>query len=94
MQALLYRNCKDALLLRSCRLQVVEPFVEYVRQDAEPKLLARSAAVGFFLGLCPVVGEAPSTPSLHMFYAQLEVGTDLLWLSSFHASDHEHRESI
>lgn len=38
-------------------LQVTDPFVAYCKQDAEPDILARSFAVGFSLGLCPIVGE-------------------------------------
>ncbi|KAK9844817.1 hypothetical protein WJX74_007223 [Apatococcus lobatus] len=38
------------------RFKVADPFVAYCKQDAEPDILARSFAVGFSLGLCPVVG--------------------------------------
>ena len=38
---------------------MTDPFIAYCEQDAEPDILARSFAVGFSLGLCPVVGEHP-----------------------------------
>ncbi|CAL8471804.1 g11346 [Coccomyxa elongata] len=44
-------NCKGWF-----QRKVADPFWSYLQQGAEPRVLARSAAVGFNIGLCPLVG--------------------------------------
>ena len=37
-------------------LQTVDPLLAYARAGTSPRILARSLALGFALGLCPIVG--------------------------------------
>ena len=37
--------------------QVADPFWSYLKQGAEPRILARSAAIGFNIGVCPLIGD-------------------------------------
>lgn len=38
------------------RIQVAEPVAGWLQEGAEPGTLARSAGIGFSLGLCPLMG--------------------------------------
>ena len=40
-------------------MQVVTPFLEYLRQDTDAAVLSRSSTLGLILGLCPIVGMHP-----------------------------------
>ena len=37
--------------------QVTDPFWSYLKQGANPSKLSRSAAVGFSIGICPLIGK-------------------------------------
>ena len=37
-------------------VQVTDPFWSYLKQGATPIKLSRSAAVGFSIGICPLIG--------------------------------------
>lgn len=55
--------------------QVADPFWSYLKQGAEPRVLARSAAVGFNIGLCPLVGEIYLNRGDLLFAAQHMITT-------------------
>lgn len=54
------RSCLSVFRLASTAesacLQVLDPGSEYIKNGAEPRTLAASAAVGFCNGLCPLLG--------------------------------------
>ena len=43
-------------LTRTLPPQTVDPLLDYARAGTSPRILARSLALGFALGLCPIVG--------------------------------------
>lgn len=45
-------------------LQVTDPFWSYLKQGATPIKLSRSAAVGFSIGICPLIGAYLPTLAL------------------------------
>lgn len=55
-------------------VKVIEPFLEYLRQDIEAVVLARSATLGFFLGLCPIIGK----PSFIILLSSFKFCSDIV----------------
>ena len=46
--------------------QIVEPLKSYVQQGAEPKILARSTAVGLVIGIVPLIGKFRTQTPQHI----------------------------
>ena len=51
------RSCIRCCTEKRLGAQVADPFWSYIKQSAHPRILARSAAIGFCIGVCPLVGE-------------------------------------
>ena len=50
-------------------VQVTDPFWSYLKQGATPIKLSRSAAVGFSIGICPLIGA--NAPLYHVYIDHL-----------------------
>ena len=46
--------------------QVTDPFWSYLKQGANPSKLSRSAAVGFSIGICPLIGNNHQRRSMQL----------------------------
>ncbi|KAK9814836.1 hypothetical protein WJX72_012379 [[Myrmecia] bisecta] len=65
------------------RVKVVDPFYTYVKQGAEPRLLAWSAAVGFTLGLCPLLGVSTALALLVLMLVRKRLHAPMCLLANF-----------
>jgi len=63
--------------------RVVNPFLEYLRQDTDPAVLSRSATLGLILGLCPIIGVSAGICLLACFLFRSSLHAPMALLFNF-----------
>lgn len=63
--------------------RVVNPFLEYLKQDIDAGVLSRSATLGLILGLCPIVGVSAGVCLLACFLFRSSLHAPMALLFNF-----------